>query len=81
MLLHNERLQSEKGVTMVALIVTIIVLMILAAVTIYIETKQQAIPAVINATSDYTKAQINELEHYDKITDKVDSIIVQLEGN
>ncbi len=65
-----KRTKTQKGITLVALIITIIVLLILAVVTIGAITNQGMINYAVNAKDDYNaEAQreaetINMLENY-----------------
>ena len=56
----KEKLRKEKGITLIALVITIIVLLILAIVTIRIMTNQNIIGHANNAVTSYNQAQINE---------------------
>lgn len=75
-------LRQENGITLVALIITIIVLIILAAVTIMAVTKNGMIDKAIQGTENYANAQyyeVNELEHASNTLNKVVSNITAIE--
>ena len=55
-------LKKEKGITLIALVITIIVLLILAIVTIRIVVNQNIINHANNAVTAYNEAQNNEAE-------------------
>ena len=57
----KEKLKKEKGITLIALVITIIVLLILAIVTIRIITNENIIGHANNAVTAYNEAQINEI--------------------
>ena len=56
----NQRTKKEEGITLVALIVTIVVMVILSAVTIAIVYNSKIVEYSINGTQDYAKEGINE---------------------
>lgn len=53
-------MKAEKGITLVALVITIIVLLILAMVSITIVTNHNVIQYANNATTSYNEAQTQE---------------------
>ena len=53
-------LREEKGITLVALIITIIVLIILAAVTIIAVKESNMTNIAVNGTQNYAQAQVDE---------------------
>ena len=53
-------MKAEKGITLVALVITIIVLLILAMVSISIVTNHNVIQYANNATTSYNEAQTQE---------------------
>lgn len=55
-------MKAQKGITLVALVITIIVLLILAMVSIALITDSGIIPRANNAVEKYNAAQQNELE-------------------
>lgn len=77
-------LREEKGITLVALIITIIVLIILAAVTVMSFTDSGLINTAVNGTINYANAQhaeqvvMNEL--YENLSDKVNAVEKALNG-
>lgn len=56
----NTRLKAEKGITLIALIVTIIVLLILAMVSVQLILRENLIGKAQYATSEYEKGAQNE---------------------
>ena len=56
-------MRKERGITLIALIITIIILLILAMVTIRILMNQGIIKHAQNATEEYNNAQNNETEY------------------
>ncbi len=73
-------LKSEKGITLVALIITIIILIILAAVTIISVNNMQLVPLAVNGTQNYAIAQENEGNLVNGITDLVLEAIDNIEN-
>ena len=77
-------LREEKGITLVALIITIIVLIILAAVTVMSFTDSGLINTVVNGTINYANAQHEEQvvmnELYENLSDKVNAVEQALNG-
>ena len=53
-------LREEKGITLVALIITVIILVILAAVTIITLQNSKMINYAVEGTQNYSKAQTEE---------------------
>lgn len=60
-------LREEKGITLVALIITIIVLIILAAVTIMSFKDSNLINTAVNGTINYANAQSYEQQTMDDL--------------
>lgn len=58
-------MRAEKGITLVALVITIIVLLILAMVTISIVMRDGIINHANNAVTAYNEAQTNEAAYLD----------------
>ncbi len=77
-------LREEKGITLVALIITIIVLIILAAVTVMSFTDSGLINTAVNGTINYANAQHEEQvvmnELYENLSDKVNAVEQALNG-
>ena len=69
--------EKNKGITLVALIITIIILIILAAVTIYALYNSNFIDVSISSTQKYTEAQIKEREEIDSINNKIQGAIIE----
>ncbi len=67
----KEKLNNRKGITLIALIITIIVLLILAMVSIKLVLDGGIIEHANNAVTSYNKAQINELEELNEIENKL----------
>lgn len=70
--------QKEEGITLVALIITIIILIILAAVTIKTVFGNNFIGIATKGTEDYAKAQIDESEGLDDIAKKVQDAVDEI---
>ena len=67
--------QKEQGITLVALIVTIIILIILAAVTIYAVTKNNFLGLATAGTQNYAGAQVDESTKMDDLVDKLEETL------
>lgn len=70
-------LRAENGITLVALIITIIVLIILAAVTIGSILDHNMIDKTVKATEKYGGEQINE----EQLMNKIYNLVTNVEGN
>lgn len=69
-------LKGQKGITLVALVITIIVLLILAGVTITLTLREDGIfKTAEKAGENYTKAQRNELDGLNSFQSTVDRVI------
>lgn len=69
-------LKAEKGITLVALVVTIIVLLILASVSISLVLGDNGIiTRAREASTKTTEAQANENAQYDNFTNYVNQLI------
>lgn len=79
--MKNQRikLNGEKGITLVALIITIIVLVILAAVAIMEAYKSGIIQLATKGTLDYTKAQVDETKGFNDIGVFLDHALEELD--
>jgi len=60
-------MKAEKGITLVALVITIIVLLILAMVSISLVMNSGIIPRANNAVYAYNDAQINEQQQLNAV--------------
>ena len=67
--------ENEIGITLVALIITIIILIILAAVTIKTLTHDGLVELAIKAAQDYKRAEGEELKELEKIDDMLKNVI------
>ena len=70
--------ENENGITLVALIVTIIILIILAAVTIFYIQDNKFIETAMNGTINYANAQTQEIEIVNDISDMLDEAIEKI---
>lgn len=69
-------LKGQKGITLVALVITIIVLLILAGVTITLTLGEDGIfKTAEKAGENYTQAQRKELEGLNSFQNTVDRVI------
>ena len=73
------KVTKEKGITLVALIITVIILIILAAVTIYAFAKNKLIEVAINGTINYANAQVVEEEIFNQVAITLDEAIKNIE--
>lgn len=71
-------MKNEKGITLVALVVTIIVLLILAGVTIGMATSGSGVfGRAKNAANTYKNAEANETKALDSYNSAIDEAINQ----
>lgn len=77
----KQLIKDEGGITLVALIITIIILIILAAVTIYSFTDSNLIKTATNGTVNYANAQASELSKFDGLSNTLDKAILEIESN
>ena len=69
-------LKGQKGITLVALVITIIVLLILAGVTITLTLRENGIfKTAEKAGENYTQAQRKELDGLNSFQSTVDRVI------
>ena len=69
-------LKGQKGITLVALVITIIVLLILAGVTITLTLGEKGIfKTAEKAGENYTQAQREELERLNSFQNTLDGVI------
>lgn len=69
-------LKGQKGITLVALVITIIVLLILAGVTITLTLRENGIfKTAEKAGENYTQAQRDELEGLNSFQNTLDRVI------
>ena len=77
----KERIKQNKGITLVALVITIIVLLILAGVTINLTLGENGIFKMAEkAGKNYTEAQDKELQSLADLEDYLGRIVVSEEG-
>ena len=72
-------LREEKGITLVALIITIIVLIILAAVTIMSFKDSKLINTAVNGAVNYANAQEYEMKAVNYTVDLLDEKVSSIE--
>lgn len=71
-------MKAEKGITLVALVITIIVLLILAMVTVKVVLDSKIIPHAENAATDYQAAAEDENLALQNAANTMDNIIANL---
>lgn len=75
------RLKKEKGITLVAMIITIIVLIILAAVSIKGLVDMDIIKLATDKTVEYAEKQREEQEMFDELANELQSEIAKLNNS
>ena len=75
-----KKMKEEKGITLVALIITIIVLVILAAVTINAAFNSGIIETAVNGAVNYADAQEQEKVTFDELDGNLQDIVKRLES-
>ena len=73
------KIRQEKGITLVALIITIIVLVILAAVTINAAFNSGIIDTAVNGAVNYADAQYKEQIAFDDLDGSIQDIVKKIE--
>ena len=73
--------KQEKGITLIALVVTIVVLLILAGVSISLVLNNNGvISKAKDAKNQYAEAQTNEEKHFNEVTDWIDTKVGDTAG-
>ncbi len=75
------KIKQEKGITLIALVVTIVVLLILAGVSISLVLNNNGvISKAKEAKNQYAEAQTNEEKHFNEVTDWIDTKVGDTTG-
>ena len=75
------KIKQEKGITLIALVVTIVVLLILAGVSISLVLNNNGvISKAKDAKNQYAEAQANEEKHFNEVTDWIDTKVGDTTG-
>ena len=72
-------LRTEKGITLVALIITIIVLVILAAVSIAAVYNSKVVDYAVNGAVNYSSESVNENNILSGTTSLLESTLVRID--
>ena len=73
--------KQERGITLIALVVTIVVLLILAGVSISLVLNNNGvISKAKDAKNQYAEAQTNEEKHFNEVTDWIDTKVGETTG-
>lgn len=75
-----KKLKNNQGITLIALIITIIILVILAAVSIRAVTNMGIVGHAINGTQDYARGAVAENNLFDRVTELLDNTLVRING-
>ena len=73
------KLEKERGITLIALIITIIILVILAAVSIRAVTNMKIVDYAVNGSQNYAKAGKNENKILEDTTSFIDEAVAKVE--
>ena len=76
----NTKLKNNQGITLIALIITIIILVILAAVSIRAVTNMGIVGHAVNGTQDYARGTVAEKNLFDRVTELLDNTVVRING-
>lgn len=77
----NNETKQENGITLIALVVTIVVLLILAAVAINLTIGENGIMSrAMHAANTYDKSVVNESEEIKKLDDEFKQIVTEIES-
>ena len=75
------KIKQEKGITLIALVVTIVVLLILAGVSISLVLNNNGvISKAKDAKNQYAEAQANEEKHFNEVSDWIDTKVGDTTG-
>ncbi len=75
------KIKQEKGITLIALVVTIVVLLILAGVSISLVLNNNGvISKAKDAKNQYAEAQANEEKHFNEVSDCIDTKVGDTTG-
>ena len=75
------KIKQEKGITLIALVVTIVVLLILAGVSISLVLNNNGvISKAKDAKNQYAEAQTNEEKHFNEVSDWIDTKVGDTTG-
>lgn len=72
---YLNNIKLAKGITLIALIITIIVLVILAAVSVSVLYKTNMIQLSLKSTTDYAEKQVNESQQFDELETKISEAV------
>ena len=70
---------KEEGITLIALLVSLVVLILLASVTIINVFELNFIDTSINSTINYTKVQNNEINKLEEVREVIDNSVEKVE--
>ena len=73
-------LKSSKGITLVALVITIILLLILAGVTLKIVLDQGFVDKAQNAVDRYDHASTNETEQVQNFFERMENLVDKIDA-
>ena len=74
------KLKQQKAITLIALIITVIIMVILAAVSIRALYNNGLIGRAVNGAQDYAKASKDEERMYNSVTDLLADTLARLNG-
>ena len=74
----RRKMKNEKGITLIALIITIVILVILAAVSIRAVTNMGIVGQAVNGTQEYAQKAIEENQMMDETLDTIDIGLAKL---
>lgn len=80
-MIMKQKLINSNGITLVALIITIIVLIILAAVTIKFALDSNFIDIAKSSTENYAQSQIYDNEYIENTVDFLEQTVSNLISN
>ena len=76
----NKILTKERGITLIALIVTVVITVTVAAVAIINLQQSKMIDYAVKGTEGYTKAQAGEADEMDKLGNKVEGALENIQN-
>ena len=76
----RQRKREERGITLIALIITIIILVLLAAISISAVTNSRIIDIATNGAGNYAKEQQKEEEEFNKTVNVIEEYVKKYGG-
>ncbi len=76
----KQKQKEERGITLIALIITIIILVLLAAISISAVVDSRIVDVATNGAANYAKEQLREEEEFNKTVNVIDEYVKKYGG-